>query len=143
MWSTAGCVYGVSWNNRFTWIWPRELSEQLIVSVALHSTSRLCETLLVCVFTCVYSAKDVASTGRSCSVYCTFLYHGWIDDHIRSDLVTTNKRCLWPPYVIGQVMCIFILSFVLYSSFAFIPNLSRRRLDVYHTCTHGVALVRI
>jgi len=23
------------------------------------------------------------------------------------------------------------------------PNLSRRRLDVYHTSTHGVALVRI
>jgi len=23
-----------------------------------------------------------------------------------------------------------------------LPNLSRRRLDVYHTSTHGVALVR-
>ena len=35
----------------------------------------------------------------------------------------------------------YILSFVLllFSS----PNLSRRRLDVYHTVTHGVALVRI
>jgi len=29
-------------------------------------------------------------------------------------------------------------SFFLYS-----PNLSRRRLDVYHTSTHGVALERI
>ena len=29
--------------------------------------------------------------------------------------------------------------FYLFSS----PNLSGRRLDVYHTCTHGVALVRI
>jgi len=29
--------------------------------------------------------------------------------------------------------------FYLFSS----PNLSRRRLDVYHTSTHGVALVRI
>jgi len=30
------------------------------------------------------------------------------------------------------------------SSFFFSsPNLSRRRLDVYHTSTHGVALVRI
>jgi len=37
---------------------------------------------------------------------------------------------------------IFILSFVL-SSFFPSPNLSRRRLDVYHTSTHGVALVRI
>jgi len=33
----------------------------------------------------------------------------------------------------------FFLSFFLFSS----PNLSRRKLDVGHTCTHGVALVRI
>jgi len=32
-----------------------------------------------------------------------------------------------------------VSSFFFFSS----PNLSRRRLDVYHTCTHGVALVRI
>ena len=39
---------------------------------------------------------------------------------------------------------IFILWFLLSSSsFFFSPNLSRRRLDVCHTCTHGVALVRI
>jgi len=39
----------------------------------------------------------------------------------------------------------FILSFVLLSSsfFLSLPTLSRRRLDVYHTCTHGVALVQI
>jgi len=49
---------------------------------------------------------------------------------------------LWPPYVIGQAIYIFILSFVLLSSFSS-PNLSRRRLDVCHTSTHGVALVRI
>jgi len=53
---------------------------------------------------------------------------------------------LWPPYVIGQVIHIFILSFVLLLSssvFFSSPNLSRRRLDVCHTSTHGVALVRI
>ena len=33
----------------------------------------------------------------------------------------------------------FLLSICLFSS----PNLSRRRLDVYHTSTHGVSLVRI
>ena len=32
---------------------------------------------------------------------------------------------------------------VVCSFFLCSPNLSRRRLDVYHTCTHGVALVRI
>ena len=41
---------------------------------------------------------------------------------------------------------IFMLWFVLSSfflSFFSSPNLSRRRLDVCHTSTHGVALVRI
>ena len=38
---------------------------------------------------------------------------------------------------------IFALSFVLSFFFFSWPNLSRRRLDVCHTCTHGVALVRI
>jgi len=51
---------------------------------------------------------------------------------------------LWPPYVIGQAIIFlpcgfFYLSSIFFSS----PNLSRRRLDVYHTSTHGVALVRI
>jgi len=36
---------------------------------------------------------------------------------------------------------IFALWFLL--SFFFLPNLSRRRLDVCHTSTHGLALVRI
>jgi len=39
---------------------------------------------------------------------------------------------------------IFALWFLLLSFFFFsLPNLSRRRLDVCHTSTHGVALVRI
>jgi len=40
---------------------------------------------------------------------------------------------------------IFALWFLLSFFFFFIssPNLSRRRLDVYYTSTHGVALVRI
>ena len=38
---------------------------------------------------------------------------------------------------------IFALSFVLSSVFLSSPNLSLRRLDVCHTSTHGVALVRI
>jgi len=36
----------------------------------------------------------------------------------------------------------FALWFLLLSFFSS-PNLSRWRLDVYHTSTHGVALVRI
>ena len=52
---------------------------------------------------------------------------------------------LWPPYVIGGALyflpCSFFLSslYLLFSS----PNLSGRRMDVYHTLAHGVALVRI
>jgi len=40
---------------------------------------------------------------------------------------------------------IFALWFLpsIYLSFFSSPNLSLRRLDVYHTCTHSVALVRI
>jgi len=58
---------------------------------------------------------------------------------------THRHHLLWPPYEIGQAIiflpCGFYLSsiFYLFSS----PNLSGRRSDVYHTSTHGVALVRI
>ena len=38
---------------------------------------------------------------------------------------------------------IFALWFFLLSFFFYSPNLSSRRLDVCHTSTHGVALVRI
>jgi len=48
---------------------------------------------------------------------------------------------LWPPYVIGQAIYIFILWFLLLSFFFSSPNLSGQRLDVYDTSTHGVALV--
>ena len=54
---------------------------------------------------------------------------------------------LWPPYLIGQAIIFFALWFLsssfLLSFFFSSPNLSGRRLDVYHTSTHGVALVRI
>jgi len=38
---------------------------------------------------------------------------------------------------------IFVLWFLLFSFFFSSPNLSRRWVDVCHTCTHGVALVWI
>jgi len=54
---------------------------------------------------------------------------------------------LWPPYGIGQAIIFLPCGFFLLSSssifFLSSPNLSGRRLDVYHTSTHGVALVRI
>jgi len=49
---------------------------------------------------------------------------------------------LWPPYVLGKAIYIFVVWFLL-SFFISSPNLSGRTLDVYHTSTHGVALVQI
>jgi len=48
----------------------------------------------------------------------------------------------WSPYVIGQTI-IFSSCFFLLLSFFSSPNLSGRRLAVYHTLAHGVALVWI
>jgi len=39
--------------------------------------------------------------------------------------------------------CHYIFAVWFVSSFFSSPNLSGRRLDVYHTSTHGVALVQI
>ena len=51
---------------------------------------------------------------------------------------------LWPPYVIWQAIIFLPCGFFFISSIFFLssPNLSDCRLDVYHTSTHGVALVR-
>ena len=47
---------------------------------------------------------------------------------------------LWSPYGIGQTIIFSSCRlFFLLSSFFSSPNLSRRRLDVCHTSTHGVA----
>jgi len=50
---------------------------------------------------------------------------------------------LWSPYVIGQAIVFLPCRFYLLSSLISSPNLSGRRLNVYHTSTHGVALVWI
>jgi len=47
---------------------------------------------------------------------------------------------LWPPCVADADIIFLPCNFNLFYSS---PNLSGRRLDVYHTSTHGVALVRI
>jgi len=57
---------------------------------------------------------------------------------------STSRNFLWPSHVIGGPLyfCPVVSSFFLLSFFSS-PNLSRCRLDVYHTSTHGVALVQI
>ena len=57
------------------------------------------------------------------------------------DETTSRTHWLWSPYIIGQTIIFLPCSFyILSSSFFFYssPNLSGRRLDVYHTSTHGV-----
>ena len=59
--------------------------------------------------------------------------------------VSLMSMLLWPP-CIADVVIIFLscgFFFFLSSFFFSSPNLSCRWLDVYHTSTHGVALVRI
>jgi len=62
---------------------------------------------------------------------------GYREEYLASSL-------LWSPYVIGQTIifssCFFFFLLLLFFSS---PNLSGRRLDVYHTLAHDVALVRI
>jgi len=62
--------------------------------------------------------------------------------YINALIVHANLLALlWPPYGIGQAIIFLPCGFFLLLSFFFSSsNLSGRRLDVYHTSTHGVAL---
>jgi len=53
-------------------------------------------------------------------------------------MAALRSRCVHYIFALW-FLSIFLSFYLFYSS----PNLSRRRLDVYHTSTHGVALVRI
>ena len=85
-----------------------------------------------------------------CAVQCTHM------NGPNSSLNSENGFCLtgpislcldsflWPPYEIRQAVIFWPCGFFLLSFFYFSSlNLSGRRLDVCHTSTHGVALVRI
>jgi len=65
--------------------------------------------------------------------------------HAATCINPSLMHLLWPPYVIWQAIIFLPCGFYLSSSFFFFssPNLSGRRLDVYHTSARGVALMRI
>ena len=109
----------------------------------------------LCEITIVSSLSLLGSFSLSLCKYC--LHRSYL-------LCFWFEFFLWSPYVIGQTIifssCFFFLMvslcnradhyifalcsfFFLSSSFFSSPNLSGRRLDVYHTLAHGVALVRI
>ena len=56
-----------------------------------------------------------------------------------------KDKLLWPPCVADADIIFLPCGFFLFFFYLFFssPNLSGRRLDVYHTSTHGVALVQI
>jgi len=62
---------------------------------------------------------------------------------ITSSTLPSDVRLFWSPYGIGQTIIFLLCGFFFLSSFFSSPNLNRCRLDVCHTSTHGVALVRI
>jgi len=96
-------------------------------------------------WTPLFAIASESPQRHACSISCLEIPYLIVSP--RTFLI--SRHFLWPPYVIGggplyscPVISIYLLSFFLCSFFSS-PNLSGRRLDVYHTLTHGVALVRI
>jgi len=79
-------------------------------------------------------SRDSSSTEFEC---------GWCSLTLSYKLLTAKcfnyPYCSWPPCV-ADADSIFLSHFFFFFSS---PNLSGRRLDVYHSSTHDVVLVRI
>ena len=94
---------------------------------------------------------SVHCSGQSSNgnIYVVPVYHlnTGIQGSINISISLNRKKyvVIMVAYVIGQTIIFLPCDFYLLSIFFFIssPNLSGRRLDVYRTCRHGVALVRI
>ena len=76
---------------------------------------------------------------------CFCIAHGRESLYFTMCIKTWLTHYLWLPYVYVYFhpVSFFFLSFFLSSFFLSSFNLSGRRLDVYHTLAHGVALERI
>jgi len=116
---------------------------------------------------CFHKGNDATSIPSQCCAYPYTLDGGLYYNCTVNQAVSNDFGCyhangqwvkcqqpesmyisLWSPYVIWQTIifsscCFFFLSIYLSVYLFSSPNLSRRRGDVCHTCTHGVALVRI
>jgi len=96
----------------------------------------------------LFSAHVYCGHGRPYQLLPSSCPQGYAIEHIGQQSLSTCIEVvplLWPPYGIGQAIIFLPCGFYLSSSFVIFPspNISGRRLDVYHTSTHGVALVRI
>jgi len=78
-------------------------------------------------------------------IYIIKCYLAYIRPILRLRLVILFNYSLWPPCVADADIIFSSCDFFFLLSLFYIssPNLSRRRLDAYHTSTHNVALVRI
>ena len=86
---------------------------------------------------------------RPVSTTCNLLVSSCYSFAIYSLAIYLFCMSVCPTFIMAALCGHYIFAlwflFILLSFFFFFssPNLSRRRLDVYHTSTHGVALVRI
>jgi len=87
-------------------------------------------------------SHDAGGTTVMCYVVLQTQPNGTVA-HPSALLVTTVLQLLWSPYVMGQTIIFSSCFFFFLLSFFSSPNLSGRRLHVYHTSAHGVVLVRI
>jgi len=95
--------------------------------------------------TVIHPAKYVSIFIILCMLHSVKSVYQWTGLYQREMLLlccTIIAELLWSPYGIGQTIIFLPCGFFFLSSF-FLPNVSGRRLDVCHTSTHGVALVRI
>ena len=119
--------------------WVRDCTKWLPREQLSFCLPQLHDTNIQCVVSIILCKSSHYCTDRHFGNDLAFSAYAFISGHLTPVLVYGL------PYGIGQAIYIFILLFVLLSSSFFFssPNLSHRRLDVYHTCTHGVALVWI
>ena len=91
-------------------------------------------------------AKFSAYFADGATLFDFVVVHNGSKLHVGRRSLLSTIALLWPPYVLGQAIIFLPCGFFLLSSSIFFfffssPNLSGRRLDVYHTLTHGVVLV--
>ena len=130
----------------------------LIVSVHPVSVLRLLLTTTKQIIANTTSKQHDMNTGalyQNCSVLSTFVYsshkwsvlESWLLVFVLVFFIFRFVSCAFCVFMAalcnsGAIIflpCDFYLSSIFFSS----PNLSGHRSDVYHTSTHGVALVRI
>jgi len=88
--------------------------------------------------------------GIMCPWFICWFWHYiyvWLFTSFASLLILFSSlfSLLWPPCVadVASYFCLVISIYFFFYLFYSSPNLSHQRVDVYHTSTHGVALVRI